>query len=66
MRRIGKLMAADRPLPNTPIGKTMQYRLVVLEEKLLRGKRLVMGNIVDQLQEYLTDGIQPSRQHDQL
>ena len=41
-------MAADRPLPNTPIGKTMQYRLVVLEEKLLRGKRLVMGTIVDQ------------------
>ncbi len=49
MRRIGKLKAADRPLPNTPIGKTMQYRLVVLEEKLLRGKRLVMGTIVDQL-----------------
>ena len=41
-------MAAARPLPNTPIGKTMQYRLVVLEEKLLRGKRLVMGTIVDQ------------------
>ena len=41
-------MAAARPLPNTPVGKTMQYRLVVLEEKPLRGKRLVMGTIVDQ------------------
>ncbi len=41
-------MAAARPLPNTPVGKTMQYQLVVLEDKLLRRKRLVMGNIVDQ------------------
>ena len=48
------------------LAKPLQYRLVVLEEKPLRGKRLVMGTIVDQFGKCLTDGIQLSRQHDQL
>ena len=34
----------------TPIGKNMQNRLVVLEDKLLRRKRFVIGTIVDQLE----------------
>ena len=42
-------MAADRPLPITPIRRTMQNRLVVLEKKLLTRKRFVIGTIVDQL-----------------
>ncbi len=44
-----KLMAADSPLPIEPIGKTMQHRLVVLEEKLLTRKRFVIETLVDQL-----------------
>ena len=44
-----QLMAADRPLPITPIRRTMQNRLVVLEKKLLTRKRFVSGTIVDQL-----------------
>ena len=44
-----QLMAADRPLPITPIRKNMQNRLVVLEDKLLTRKRFVIGTIVDQL-----------------
>ena len=44
-----QLMAADRPLPITPIRRTMQNRLVVLEKKLLTRKRFVIGTIVDQL-----------------
>ena len=42
-------MAAGRPLPITPIGKNMQSRHVVLEDKLLTRKRFVIGTIVDQL-----------------
>ena len=42
-------MAADRPLPITPIRKNMQNRLVVLEDKLLKRKRFVIETIVDQL-----------------
>ena len=42
-------MAADRPLPITPIGRNMQNRHVVLEDKLLTRKRFVSGTIVDQL-----------------
>ena len=38
-------MAADRPLPITPIRKKMQNRLVVLEDKLLTRKRFVIGTI---------------------
>ncbi len=44
-----QLMAADRPLPITPIRKNMQNRLVVLEDKLLTRKRFVIETIVDQL-----------------
>ena len=44
-----QLMAADRPLPITPIGRNMQNRHVVLEDKLLTRKRFVSGTIVDQL-----------------
>ena len=44
-----QLMAADRPLPITPIRRTMQNRLVVLEKKLLTRKRFVIETIVDQL-----------------
>ena len=44
-----QLIAADRPLPITPIRKNMQNRLVVLEDKLLTNKRSVIGTIVDQL-----------------
>ena len=44
-----QLMAADRPLPITPIRRTRQNRLVVLEKKLLTRKRFVIGTIVDQL-----------------
>ena len=47
--RIQKLMAADSPLPIEPIGKTMQHRLVLLEEKLRTRKRFVVETIVDQL-----------------
>ena len=43
-----QLMAADRPLPITPIGRNMQNRLVVLEDKLLTRKRFVSWTIVDQ------------------
>ena len=43
-----QLMAADRPLPITPIRKSMQNRLVVLEDKLLTRKRIVIETIVDQ------------------
>ncbi len=42
-------MAADGPLPITPIRKNMQNRLVVLEDKMLTRKRFVIGTIVDQL-----------------
>ena len=44
-----QLMAADRPLPITPIRKNMQNRLVVLEDKLLTRKRFFIDTIVDQL-----------------
>ena len=44
-----QLMAADRPLPITPIGRNMQNRLAVLGDKLLTRKRFVIGTIVDQL-----------------
>ena len=44
-----QLMPADRPLPITPIRKSMQNRLVVLEDKLQSRKRFVTGTIVDQL-----------------
>ena len=44
-----QLMAADRPLPITPIRRTMQNRLVALEKKLLTRKRFVIETIVDQL-----------------
>ena len=44
-----QLMAADRPLPITPIRKNMQNRLIVLEDKLLTRKRFAIGTIVDQL-----------------
>ena len=44
-----QLMAADRPLPITPIRKNMQNRLVVLEDKLLTRKRFFSDTIVDQL-----------------
>ena len=44
-----QLMAADRPLPITPIRRNMQNRHVVLEDKLLTRKRFVIGTIVDQL-----------------
>ncbi len=44
-----QLIAADRPLPITPIRKNMQNRLVVLEDKLLTRKRFVIETIVDQL-----------------
>ncbi len=44
-----QLMPADRPLPITPIRKSMQNRLVVLEDKLLTRKRFVIGTIVDHL-----------------
>ena len=37
------------PVADHAIRRNMQNRLVVLEEKLLRRKRLVMGTIVDQL-----------------
>ena len=37
------------PVADHAIRRNIQNRLVVLEEKLLRGKRLVMGTIVDQL-----------------
>ena len=47
--RGGQLMAADRPLPITPIRKNMQNRLVVLEGKLRTRKRFVIETIVDQL-----------------
>ena len=40
-------MAADRPLPITPIRKNMQNRLVVLEDKLLTRKRFIIGTIFD-------------------
>ena len=44
-----QLMTAARPLPNTPIGKNMQNRLVLLEDKMLTRKRFVIETIVDQL-----------------
>ncbi len=44
-----QLMAADRPLPITPIRNNIQNRLVVLEDELLTRKRFVIGTIVDQL-----------------
>ncbi len=44
-----QLMAADRPLPITPLRKNMQNRLVVLEDKLLMRKRFIIETIVDQL-----------------
>ena len=42
-------MAADRPLPITPLRKNMQNRLVVLKDKLLTRKRFIIETIVDQL-----------------
>ncbi len=42
-------MAADRPLPITPIRKNKQNRLVVLEDKLLTCKRFIIETIVDRL-----------------
>ena len=42
-------MAADRPLPITPIRKNMRNRLVVLQDKLLTHKRFIIETIVDQL-----------------
>ena len=44
-----QLMASDRPVPIIPIGKNMQNRLVILEDKLLTRKRFVIETIVDQL-----------------
>jgi len=44
-----QLMAADRPLPITPIRQNMLNRLVVLEGRLLTRKRFVFETIVDQL-----------------
>ena len=44
-----QLMAANRPLSITLIGRSMQNRHVVLEDKLLTRKRFVSGTIVDQL-----------------
>ena len=44
-----QLMAADRPLPITPLRKNMKNRLVVLEDKLLTRKRFIIETIVDQL-----------------
>ena len=43
-----QLMAADRPLPITPLRKNMKNRLVVLQDKLLTRKRFIIGTIVDQ------------------
>ena len=42
-------MAADRPLPITPLRKNMQNRFVVLQDKLLTRKRFIIETIVDQL-----------------
>ena len=44
-----QLMAADRPLPITPIRKNKQNRLVVLQDKLLTRKRFIIETIVDRL-----------------
>ena len=44
-----QLMAADRPLPITPIRKNMKNQLVVLEDKLLTRKRFIIETIVAQL-----------------
>ena len=44
-----QVMAADRPLPITPIRKNMQKGRVVLEDKLLMRKRFVIETIADQL-----------------
>ena len=54
-----QLMVADRPLPTTPIGKNMQNRLVVLEDKLLTRKRFVIGTIIDHLKNI--SQIEPTR-----
>ncbi len=41
-------MAADRPLPITPIRKNMKNRLVVLEDRLLTRERFINEIVVDQ------------------
>ena len=44
-----QLMAADRPLPITPLRKNMRNRLIPLQDKLLTRKRFIIETIVDQL-----------------